>query len=168
MADKQYVRLFTRRPVERFLWEFSTTPYRPESLIIVSPIIGALRGVRVNLSQVVQRITQDRINTFVITREPQDKYHRQAVDLLKQSPWVEVRYNPSLHAKLYVCRERERGFALLGSGNLTSTSVLRNIEVAVMIYTRGPGKDLVHELFRWGSERLRTQSRLVKPLQPRR
>ena len=60
--------------------------------------------------------------------------------MLEGSPWIEVRYNASIHAKLYVATaERDAdSFALFGSGNLTTQSIESNIELGMLVYGEGP------------------------------
>jgi len=160
----RYAELITDKPVKRFLQKFCLSDEDFESLILISPWIDPLEGVRFTLAFVLDKVTNLRIPTYVITRKPEESWHRQAVDMLLGCNWVELRYNNSLHAKLYVCKEREGGFALLGSGNLSRASVEKNIEIGIMIYGKGRGKELLHELYYWGSVRLRSlpESKLVK------
>ena len=167
-----YVKLVTEKPVERFLLEFMLSQELVESLILVSPIIGPLQGVSVSMNRLVEKINRDRIKTYVITNEPSDRHpdHSRAVAMLKSSDFTEIRFNASLHAKCYVCRYLDGGFALLGSGNLTATSIRQRIEIGMIIYSRGKGTSLFHELFAWGAVRLRTlqESKLIKPMTMRR
>jgi phosphatidylserine/phosphatidylglycerophosphate/cardiolipin synthase-like enzyme len=80
---------------------------------------------------------------------------------------VEIRYNPDVHAKLYISwhREENDSFALFGSGNLTSGGVRYNLELGMMILARGHGKKLIRELYDWSANALRTKSQRVKPIQ---
>lgn len=168
MMTYDYAELVTKKPVKRFLQKFCLSDEQFESLVIVSPWIGTLEGVRFTLAYVINLVGRRQIPTYIITRQPEESWHQQAVDMLLGCNWVELRYNNSLHAKLYVCRQREgRGFAMLGSGNLSRTSIEKNIEIGMMIYGRGRGRDLLHELFSWGAIRLRTQSKLVKKMERR-
>lgn len=169
MTTYDYAELVTEKPVKRFLQKFCLSDEQFESLVIVSPWIGTLEGVRFTLAYVLDLVGRRQIPTYIITRQPEESWHQQAVDMLLGCNWVELRYNNSLHAKLYVCRQREgRGFAMLGSGNLSRTSIEKNIEIGMMIYGSGRGRDLLHELFSWGTIRLRTQSKLVKKMKPER
>lgn len=172
-SDMPYVKIVPDKPVERFLQMFILSPRPVEELVLISPIIGMLRGgVSVSMNRVVDKINQDQIRTYVITNEPSPDYtsHVQAMSMLKQSNFTEIRYNESLHAKVYICRYRDGGFALLGSGNLTETSIQRRIEIGMIIFRRGKGVPLFQELSRWGLERLRyvRESNLVKRMTPRR
>jgi len=169
MPSYDYAELITEKPVKRFLQKFCLSDEEFESLIIVSPWIGPLEGLRYTLAYVLSLVEKRRLPTYVITRTPEEPWHQQAVDLLLECNWVELRYNDSLHAKLYVCKQREgRGFAMLGSGNLSRASIEKNIEIGMMIYGRGRGRDLLHELYSWGAIRLRTRSKLIKKLKPER
>lgn len=169
--EERYAELVLDRPVFRFLQRFCLSDVKVQDLVLISPIMTTLEGTRFNLGYVIDKVDRQRIPTYVITREPEEIFHEEAVNLLKGCPFVEVRFNPSLHAKLYICRWEDGGFALLGSGNLTRSSIEQNIEIGMIIYSRGRGREIFHELFHWGTVRLRTlpASKLVKKLTyPRR
>ncbi len=92
--------------------------------------------------------------------------------VLRGSPWIELRYNPSIHAKVYIAaasREAD-SFALFGSGNLTAASLSTNVEVAMMLYGEGIGRSLLRELYYWVNARLRTlrDSTLVQRIRAER
>ncbi len=116
------------------------------------------------MSRLIKRIERDRIPTYVVTNEPDKPSQQKAVDMLSKCRYTEIRYNASLHAKVYVCKARQNGFAMLGSGNLTATSISKKIEVGIMIRDKGPGVYVFNDLWRWGSHRLRTlsESKLIK------
>ena len=124
----------TENPVEDFLKRFFLSDMELLNLIIVTPIMGSLSGRRFSVDRLKEKIDTERIPTYIITREPQDDFHIEAINILMDSDFVEVRYNNSLHAKLYICMGRDSGFALLGSGNLTQTSIEKNIEIGMLIF----------------------------------
>lgn len=155
----QFAQIVTDRPVEVFLRKLLIGRPQVEALIIVSPFIGSLTGTRFDLRAVCDQLEKTNTPIFVITREPIDAYHREAVETFFQYDNVEVRYNPALHAKLFVCQVQEtaQAFALFGSGNLTYSGVEKNIELGMMVFGKGPGRALIDRLFNWGLE-LRTLS----------
>lgn len=53
---------------------------------------------------------------------------------------------------------------MFGSGNLTSRGLRHNLELGMMIYSRGYGRTLVRELYQWGSATVRTMSQRVKAI----
>jgi len=116
------------------------------------------------------KIEQDSIPTYVITCEPQENYHRLGVEQLMECRNAEIRFNSSLHAKLYVAMSQDirAAFALFGSANLTVGGYERNIELGMMVYGHGRGREVINELYRWGTTRLRTASgtKLVKRRNP--
>jgi HKD family nuclease len=118
------------------------------------------------LERLRKKIEKDKIFTYIITREPKENYHKEAVNIFMDSEFVEVRYNNSLHVKLYICALDEPIFGILGSGNLTRTSIGKNIEIGIMIFHQGKGRQILHELYHWGSVRLRTlkESKIVKKI----
>jgi len=85
---------------------------------------------------------------------------------------VEIRFNDSVHAKVYVTSAvpESESFALFGSGNLTGRSIATNIEVGMMIVAQGQGRPLVEELYYWANNRLRVleESKLHQPIRARR
>jgi len=168
----EYAEIITSKPVQKFLLKFYLSDVHIESLILVSPIVGTLEGTRVTLDAVCKKAVEKGILTYVITCPPDDEYHQKAVDTIKSYDPIELRFNESLHAKLYVClcKDESQSFALLGSGNLTRNSIENNIEIAMMIYARGGGREILRELSRWGLERLRTlnDTKLVKKIKFKR
>jgi len=164
----EYAEIVTSKPVQRFLLKFYLSDFPIQSLILISPFVGTLEGSRVTLDGVCKKAVERGIFTYVITRAPEEEYHQQAIDTLMSYDQVELRFNESLHAKLYICicQDESQSFALLGSANLTRNSIEKNIEIAMMIYGRGHGREILRELSRWGLERLRTlnDTKLVKKI----
>ena len=55
-------------------------------------------------------------------------------------------------------------FAFFGSGNLTTRAIYKNLELGMIIFSRGNGKNLVEELYQWGSFTIRSMSKKVKSI----
>lgn len=159
-----YLKILTDKPVERFLQRYMTTSGQ-QTLIIISPFIGNLEGQSYTLADIIGKAKTEKGRIYIITREPQDEYHRQGLAFLEQGENVEIRYNSDVHAKLYVSwnRDEEESFAMFGSGNLTSSGTSYNLELGMMILSRDYGRKLVRELYRWG-DNLRTQSKKIKAI----
>lgn len=159
-----YMRILTERSVEKFLQRYMSCSGQ-QTLIIISPFIGNLDGESYDLANVIKKTKTENGRIHVITREPQVDYHRKGLAVLEKGENVEIRYNSFIHAKLYVSwnRNEEESFAMFGSGNLTSASMSYNLELGMMILSRGYGRKLVRELYRWG-DNLRTQSKKVKAI----
>ena len=159
-----WAQLLTDKPVENFLRRVILYQDAIENLVLVSPFVGPLRGVTPNMTRLVEKIDRERIPTFVVTNEPDNDFQQEAIDVLSRSRYVEIRYNAALHAKVYVCKTRGIGFAMLGSGNLTATSINKRIEVGIVIREQGPGAHIFNELWTWGARHLRQlrASRLEK------
>lgn len=121
---------------------------------------------RFSLERLIRNIESEKIFTYVITREPKENFHKEVIDVFMSSGFIEIRYNNSLHAKLYICALDEPVFGILGPGNLTRTSIEKNIEIGMLISHQERGKQILHELYHWGSDKLRTlkESRLVKKI----
>jgi phosphatidylserine/phosphatidylglycerophosphate/cardiolipin synthase-like enzyme len=170
--SKRYIELVSDRTIEKFLTRLflRDTPLR--YINIVAPYISAMSGTRFSLMDLRKKVERERVPMYVITRAPSESYQQEAMKVLWNSPWIEIRYNASIHAKVYVAnaqRESE-SFALFGSSNLTAKSIESNIEVAILIYSKGPGKEILRELSYWAGVRLRTleESRLVQPIKASR
>jgi hypothetical protein len=158
------VLLYTERSVERFLQRYLMGGMIAQVLVIVSPYIGDLAGSAYNLKAVINKAKADHTRIYVVTQPPVEKYHLAGIELLGKYPNIEIRYNPDVHAKLYICwgREEAESFALFGSGNLTQSGLKHNIELGMMVLSRGYGRKLVRELYQWASSTLRTTSKRVK------
>lgn len=164
-SNPPYVRMFTDKSVDQFLHKYLACEVFPQNLVIVSPFISDLAGELIDLKDLVGKINSDKTITYVITRPPKEKYQQDSMEILSQSPYVEVRYNESIHAKLYICwcrNSEEDSFALFGSGNLTKGGVRQNLELGMMIYSKDHGRNLVRDLYDWSAVELRTQSKRIK------
>jgi len=109
------------------------------------------------LRDLSEKIERECIPTYVVTRTPSESYQEEAIAILTCNEWVEIRFNESVHAKVYVSSAipESESFALFGSGNLTSRSIAENIEVGMLIVAKGQGRSLVDELYYWVNNRLR-------------
>jgi phosphatidylserine/phosphatidylglycerophosphate/cardiolipin synthase-like enzyme len=155
---QRYAEMITERTVERFLQRLFLREPAVRALCIVAPFISPMTSSRFPLAALTAKVERERVPTYVVTRQPDEPYQKEAMDVLRDCPWVEVRYNSSVHAKLYVAHANveSESFALLGSGNLTARSIETNIELAMMIYSKGPGRGIVKDLYYWANVRLRT------------
>ena len=161
-----YAQMVTERPVGRFLQRYLLGGVVAQTMVFVSPFIGDLAGTPFELRAVTEKAVADRTRLYVITREPREPYHQAGVELLQQCPLAEIRYNPDIHAKLYVVwsRDETESFALFGSGNLTESGLRHNIELGMMIFARGHGRAILRDLYQWSTHTLRTMSQRVKAI----
>ena len=170
--DSRHIRLVTERTVEHFLQRLFLRELDVRSLSIVAPFINRLDGVRYTLEDLSEKIRRERIPTYVVSRAPVEEYRQEAMAVLAKNEWVEIRFNDSVHAKVYVTSAvpESESFALFGSGNLTGRSIATNIEVGMMIVAQGQGRPLVEELYYWANNRLRVleESKLHQPIRARR
>jgi phosphatidylserine/phosphatidylglycerophosphate/cardiolipin synthase-like enzyme len=166
------IRLITDRVVEHFLLRLFLRDAEIRSLCIVSPFISSLTDCRFTLTDLRRKVDRERICTYVTTRRPKEAYQVEAMSVLLGSPWIEVRYNASIHAKVYVAMARREAdsFGLFGSGNLTAASFQKNVEVAMMLLGEGIGRTLLNELHYWVNGQLRTlrESTLVQRIKAER
>jgi hypothetical protein len=160
-----FVRIYTERSVDQFLQKYMVCNAFPQTLVIVSPFISDLSGELIDLMDIVKKINQSRTLTYVITRPPKERYQMDSIAILSQSPYVEIRYNEDIHAKLYICwcrKNEDESFALFGSGNLTAGGIRQNLELGMMIYFEDHGRTLIRDLYQWSTVGLRSQSKRIK------
>lgn len=162
-----YAQVITDRPVERFLQRYLLGGTVAQTMVVVSPFIGDLAGTPFELEAITEKTEADGTRLYVVTREPTETYHQAGVEVLRECPLVEIRYNRDIHAKLYLVwsRDETESFALFGSGNLTESGLRHNIELGMMISARGHGRAIIHDLYQWSSFGLRSTSQLVKAIQ---
>lgn len=132
------------------------TAHDIHSLVIISPWIGFLQREKLgySLEDIARSINSNQIPTYIITRDPESEtVNREAIDIFYSCPSVNLYYNNSLHAKIYVCRCEPFGFALLSSANLSmaSSSI---VEIGLMIEGKGYGQMIIEELEHVGKEDL--------------
>lgn len=141
-------------------------------LYLVAPFVSTLAQTRFSLGDLRRKIERECIPTYIVTREPSELYQKEAIEILMGSPWIEIRYNDLIHAKVYIAyTEREAdSFALFGSGNLTAKSIESNIELGMMVYSEGPGREILRELLYWAGVRVRTSagSELIQAIRVKR
>jgi len=166
VKDPPYIKVYTKNTVEQFIKRYLIGSLKAQSLVIISPFLGTLEGENYQLKDILKRADKDHTRVYIITRAPEAEYQVQAIELLKQYSCVEIRYNPEIHAKLYICwgRELEESFAFFGSGNLTSGGLRYNLELGMMILAKGDGKNILKALYQWGSFDIRTVSTLIKSI----
>lgn len=170
--DTRHVRLVTEKTVEHFLQRLFLRDMPVRSLCLVSPFINTMEGSRFTLADLSAKIARECIPTYVVTRSPVEPWQEEAMAILAANDWVEVRYNNSVHAKVYVtaAMPESESFALFGSGNLTGRSIEANLEVGMIIVAQGQGRPLVEELYYWANNRLRVleESKLHQPIRAKR
>ena len=164
--EPPYLKVYTKNTVEQFIKRYMLSSVKAQSLVLVSPFISTLEGEAIKLIDILLKAQKDHTQVYVVTRKPEAEYQIEGIRLLNKFSCVEIRYNPEIHAKLYVCwgREVEESFAFFGSGNLTSGGIRYNLELGMMILAKGNGKNILRDLYQWGSFDVRTTSTLVKSI----
>lgn len=162
------VRLLTERMVEHFLARLFLRPPPLRCLTLVSPFVNTMQDCRYPLADLSAKIKAGRIPTYFVTREPEESWQEEAVAILAKNEWVEIRFNESLHAKVFIASavQAAESFAVFGSGNLTGAAINTNLEVGMMLLASGAGRKLVDELYYWATNNLRVlpDSHLYKPM----
>jgi hypothetical protein len=162
--EPPYIIIYTKNTVEQFIKRYMLGTAKIQALVLVSPFISTLMGEVYELKDVLKKAKRDQTRVYVVTRKPEAEYQFKGIDLLNQFSCVEIRYNPDIHAKLYISwgRELEESFAFFGSGNLTSGGLRYNLELGMMILARGDGKNIIRKLYSWGSHDIRVASKIIK------
>ena len=133
-------------------------------VVIASPWLSTFEGRTYSMDRLARQIKILDVPCYVITRSPRTNEHLRAVELLQSCPAVELLYNENLHAKIYACvGPAPHGFAILGSANLTSSSLSLH-EIGLIVMSGGGGDAVVKELAEFGVTYLRTrpESRVIK------
>lgn len=164
----QHIRLLTERPVEHFFARLFLRNSPLRSLTLVSPFVSTMQDCRYSLADLSTKIQSERIPTYLVTRKPQESWQEEAVALLARNSWIEIRFNESLHAKVFVASaiHESESFAAFGSGNLTGNAINCNLEVGMLLLAKGAGRRLVDQLYYWATNNLRVlpDSHLYKPM----
>ena len=141
----------TRRVITLFLDSLSRS-HKWSRLYIISPWISTINIPGVLTSrQLIRRARDDRTTIYVVTRPPEQVWHREAVEELSESGVANVKLLPELHTKLYYADTAQATFAMFGSANLTQAS-LGNRELGVLVRSVGGGVAIVRQLFHEAAE----------------
>src|SRR5438552_17500715 len=97
-----HVRLLTMGAVEQFFLRLFMRDPVLRSLTLVSPFIDTMKDCRYSLADLSAKIKARRIRTYIVTRKPVEPRQLEAVRLLAANDWTEIRFNESLHAKVFV------------------------------------------------------------------
>jgi len=91
MVDGRHIRLIPERTVEHFLQRLFLRAMPVRSLCLVSPFINTLEGTLYTLADLSEKIAREQIPTYVVTRSPVEVYQREAMAILMENDWVEIR-----------------------------------------------------------------------------
>ncbi|OQC18253.1 MAG: hypothetical protein BWX72_00137 [Firmicutes bacterium ADurb.Bin080] len=167
-----FASILTDRVVEQFFVRLNVVSHIVDELLIVSPVLGTLSGTKMPIERLKQLIRVNKIQTYLVTRSPENDLtigapgHRPVLETLGNINGLEIRYNDALHAKIYVCicKDPQNNFAVVGSANMTRSSIERNIEVGILIRYAYQGRELIDELGYWIKNKLRLQTQVAKPI----
>jgi Putative DNA-binding domain len=162
-----WLNLATRHVLDLFLVNLSRAP-KWKRLDIVSPWIDEVGGPLASLTfdQILRRLREDNTTAYVMTRPPQEEWHRRAVQRLADTGRANIAFIPELHVKLFTAQTLKSSFAMIGSANFTTKSLI-NREIGVLVSGAGDGKALVRdlnyeaaEIYRHPDRQLVSQARL--------
>jgi hypothetical protein len=130
--------------LEAFVTEVSRTRDRVCRLTLVSPWVTYVDDADV-LGRLVARAVRDDASIALVTRPPSGSGHAEAIRRVSSLPRGRVVFNARLHAKVYICEQsRRRGFAVVGSANLTSASA--GLDEAALLIRPSRGSALIGEI----------------------
>ncbi len=160
------IQIVTTRPVEKFLQRFLLSGIASQALVLISPFMSKMENSSYNLSSVIEKVNRDRTRLYVVTQPPKEIYQMETIQMLQKCKYSEIRYNSDVHAKLFIAwnRDETESFGLFGSGNLTEGGLRNNIELGMMILSRGYGKQLLRELYQWSTFGVRSSSERIKAI----
>lgn len=124
---------------ERVLTQFANLVYanrkRVYKLWIVAPWIGCSERRTDPLPRLIEGVRERSPDVFLITRPPEEIWHKKAVQLLSESTKLHAYVKPSLHTKLYILQCDGFQAAVFGSPNFTPRANEVNDELAIDIRT---------------------------------
>ncbi len=132
--------------LEPFFDLFLHGHYNFLSLWIISPWITPLDSASFTLDKVIDKINQNKVSTYIVTRMPRDDPYERGLQALASSPWTDIMVMENLHAKLYICDNLDYSFAMIGSANLTAHAAMNSIEVGLLVKDAGWGTTLIRNL----------------------
>jgi hypothetical protein len=140
-----WLKVSTRRVLDLFL---SSLAYSPgwKRLYLISPWISDIvHAASLTSDQFCKRAQADNTTIYVVTRPPEEPWHKQALERLGDTGRVNMAVVPDLHIKLYTALTRQTSFAMLGSANFTQQSLLGR-EIGLRIDAYSDGRKLVSQL----------------------
>lgn len=141
-----WLSLSTRRVLDMFLSNLSRSRGW-KRIDIVSPWIQEVEGPLATLTfnQMLRRLQDDRTTMYVVTRPPHEEWHDRAIRRLADSGRANIALLPELHVKLFTAQTLQSSFAMLGSANFTTRSLV-NREIGVLVSASGDGTALFRDL----------------------
>jgi hypothetical protein len=156
-----WLHVATRRVLDLYLANLArSSGWR--KLVIVSPWISDVDTSMASMStgQLVRRLEDEDATLYLVTRPPVQQWHRDAVTRLADSGRANIAYLPDLHVKLFTAQTTQSSFAMLGSANFTSRSLL-NRELGVLATSVGEGRLVVDQLEREAISIYRNEARTI-------
>jgi hypothetical protein len=113
---------------------------------IISPWISDLtEGAALSFDSLLRRFREDSTTVYVVTRPPEELWHKVAIDRLAQTKRANIVFVQDLHVKLYVAVTSQGEFAMLGSANFTQNSFV-NREIGLLVNAYSDGRSVVRDL----------------------
>ena len=150
-----WLKIATRRVINLFLEQLASSR-RWRRVYIVSPWISHIAGDAViDFEMFARRLKEDGATLYLVTRPPEEEWHRAAIEYLGATGRANVALVPGLHAKLFAAETDEGAFVFLGSANFTQQS-LSNRELGLLVNAYMDGRSVVRNLTLEASQIYRT------------
>jgi len=91
------------------------------------------------------KVKDEQIPVSIITRPPTSSNHVNFIKEFEKIDSVRIIFQPTLHAKIYICDNVKESFCMLGSPNFTIGS-LSLIEIGIFIRGFSEGIDIIYDL----------------------
>jgi phosphatidylserine/phosphatidylglycerophosphate/cardiolipin synthase-like enzyme len=148
------VRLITGSPLTTFARETHANGRRARKVWLISPWLSTGPTKDDPIRALIDSLKSRSCTVTVLTRQPTEVWHRDALALLRADLRATIFFCPHLHAKLYLLDCDDFRFAVLGSANLTSRAHTTNLELAMEFrstsHTHGDDvTQLINDLFRF-------------------
>lgn len=153
-----WLSVHTRKVLGAFVGTLGTLP-NWERIYVISPWLSSFgRDCGMSFEQFVKRVRDERPNLFVVTRPPEESWHRDAIEALAATGSANIALLPNLHAKLFVADTKALSVCLVTSANFTAQSLI-NQEIGLLIRGKGEGQRIVRRLHMEAAQIYRTEGR---------
>ena len=156
-----WLKVGTHRVIDLLLQPLARSR-RLQTVFIISPWISEFdRGASMTFDQFADRLVEDRTTAYVVTRQPEEEWHANAVKRLAETGRANIAFVPALHVKLYYAETNFGALALVGSANFTQQSLM-NRELGLLVEPFREGKKVARDLKREAYQIYRTPERALK------
>ena len=112
-----WLSVHTTRVLSAFVGTLGALPYW-QRIFLISPWLSTFgKECGMSFEQFVKRVHDERPALYVVTRPPDQAWHRDAINALSATRSANIALLPELHAKLFVAETRGLSFSFVTSAN---------------------------------------------------